>query len=230
MPKRKLLIYDDDINFVRLLTFAMDETYETLWMLNYSEITEKIKSGGVDIMLINPSLGKDESFMLVREGKKWAVPSIIVTGESSEEIAIEALNSGASYFVKKPVSLEDIIKIINKIAGIVETEIDPVDRVRFFLLENYMNKININELCKTAHISRQKLFYSFKRRYNKSVLAFLKDLRMEKARELLILSDLTVTNISKAVGYKYIGYFCREFKRYYKKTPTQMRALKRKKK
>ena len=111
MPKRKLLIYDNDTNFVKSLTFAMDETYDSLWTLKYSEITDKIKSGKVDIMLVNPSMGKDESFMLIREGRKWAVPSIIVTGESSEEIAIEALNSGASYFVKKPVTIEDIIKI-----------------------------------------------------------------------------------------------------------------------
>lgn len=229
MSKRNLLIYDNDTNFVRSLTFALGEMYELLWMLKFVEITDKIKSGKIDIMVINPSLGKDESFMLIREGRKWAVPSIIVIDQSSEELAIEALNSGTSYFLKRPVSLEDLIKVINKIAGTLETEMDPVDRVRFFLFENYMNKININKLCETAHISRQKLFYSFKKRYNKSVLAFLKDLRMKKARELLLTSDLTATSIAKAVGYKYIGYFCREFKRYFKKAPTQMRESKKKK-
>jgi len=100
---------------------------------------------------------------------------------------------------------------------------DPIEKVRFYLLENYMNKIRINDLCTAAMISRQKLFYHFKKRYGKGIKSFLRDIKMEKSKNLLVKSNLPVYKIAKAVGYNHFGYFCREFKKTFGITPSEMR-------
>ena len=151
------------------------------------------------------------------------VPSIVVTHLSTEETAIEALNAGASYYIKKPVRLEDLTKVVGKVTGNPAAELDPIDRVRFFLLENYMKDISVNDLSDSVGIRRQKIFYHFKKRYGKGIKSYLRDIRMQKAQELLETSDLAIYRIAKAVGYNHFGYFCREFKRLYHLTPKEIR-------
>ncbi len=138
-------------------------------------------------------------------------------------MAIEALNAGASYYIKKPVRLEDLTKAVGKVTGNPAAELDPIDRVRFFLLENYMKDISVNDLSDSVGIRRQKIFYHFKKRYGKGIKSYLRDIRMQKAQELLETSDLAIYRIAKAVGYNHFGYFCREFKRLYHLTPKEIR-------
>jgi AraC-like DNA-binding protein len=228
MTKKKVLFFENDMSLVNSLMLSIGEQYEFLLISRLTDAQEKVRSGNADIIIINPAVA-DEPFSLIRQAKKWAIPNIVITHQSSEKLAIRSLNAGASHYLKKPVSLEDMIHTVKKVAGEPETQLDSIEKIRYFLCENYMNKIYIKDLCTVVKTSRQKLFYHFKKRYKKGVLAYLRDIRMKRALELLITSDLHVSDISQAVGYKHVGYFCREFKKYYKKTPTEMRTAERKK-
>ena len=223
MSKKKLMVLDSDSQFVGSLTAALSKTYDVQGEKDTAAAIDTIRSCKADVILVNFAVGVDGCFSVIREAKKWAVPSIVVTHLSTEEMAIEALNSGASFYIKKPVHLEDLTKAVNRIAGNPNAEMDPIERVRFYLLENYMKDISVNELSDSVGIRRQKIFYHFKKRYGKGIKSYLRDIRMQKAQELLETSDLAIYRIARAVGYNHFGYFCREFKRLYHLTPKETR-------
>jgi AraC-like DNA-binding protein len=223
MLKKRLMVLDNDAQFIGALTAALAKTYDVWAEKDVGAAVETIRSCKADVILVNFAVGIDECFSVIREGKKWGIPSIVVTHLSTEETAIEALNSGASYYVKKPARLEDLTKAVNRVAGNPNADMDPIERVRFYLLENYMGDISVNELSDSVGIRRQKIFYHFKKRYGKGIKSYLRDIRMQKALELLETSDLAIHRIAKAVGYNHFGYFCREFKRLYHLTPKETR-------
>lgn len=223
MIKKRLMVFDNDSQFVSSLTSALTKTYDVAWSKEVDGVLDAIRSCKADVVLVNFAVGVEESFSVIRESKKWGVPSIVVTHLSTEEMAIDALNTGASFYLKKPVRLEDLTNAIARVTGNPNTEMDPIDRVRYFLLENYMKDISVNDLSDSVGIRRQKIFYHFKKRYGKGIKAYLRDIRMQKAQELLETSNLAIYRIAKAVGYNHFGYFCREFKRVYHLTPKEIR-------
>jgi AraC-like DNA-binding protein len=223
MKKKRAMVFDNDPQFVSSLTSALSKSHDVLWIKDVSDALDSIRSCKTDVVLVNFAVGVDGSFTVIRESKKWGIPSIVVTHLSTEDMAIEALNAGASYYIKKPVHLEDLTAAVGKVTGNPSAELDPIDRVRFFLLENYMKDISVNDLSDSVGIRRQKIFYHFKKRYGKGIKSYLRDIRMQKAEELLETSDLAIYRIAKAVGYNHFGYFCREFKRLHNVTPKEIR-------
>lgn len=223
MTRKRLLVCDNNDQFVKSLDSAVGNKYDLLWIKDSINAIDTIRSLKTDVIVINLSLDGDGCISVIKEAKKWAIPTIAVAPDSSEDLAIEALNSGASYYIKEPIKLEDITNAVNMISGDPKVEMDPIEKVRFYLLENYMNRIQVNDLCDAVDISRQKLFYHFKKRYGKGIKSFLREIKMDKARELLMHSQLPVHKIAEAVGYNHFGYFCREFKKNFDITSTEMR-------
>jgi AraC-like DNA-binding protein len=223
MTNKRLTVFDNDQQFVSSLASALAKNHDVLWVKEVDGVLDTIRSCKTDIVLVSFAMGVEESFSVIREAKKWGVPSIVVTHLSTEEMAIQALNSGASYYLKKPVPLEDLATAVGLVTGNPNADLDPIDRVRFFLLENYMKDISVNDLSDAVGIRRQKIFYHFKKRYGKGIKSYLRDIRMQKAQELLETSNLAIYRIAKAVGYNHFGYFCREFKRQYNLTPKEIR-------
>ena len=52
---------------------------------------------------------------------------------------------------------------------------------------------------------------------------YIKNLRMEKARELLTSTNMKISEICERVGYSNLSYFCRSFRNEYGMTPEQYR-------
>lgn len=52
---------------------------------------------------------------------------------------------------------------------------------------------------------------------------YIKNVRMEKAKELLLTTNMKIADISQEVGYSYVSYFCRIFQEDYKMTPDTYR-------
>ena len=58
---------------------------------------------------------------------------------------------------------------------------------------------------------------------NGGIAAFIKNKRLERAKELLKTTDMTISEISDACGFSDYNYFLREFKKKYGTTTKQIR-------
>ena len=100
-----------------------------------------------------------------------------------------------------------------------------LEQVRIYCDCNYGRTITIDEISKYAGMNKS-AFCSFMR-HNTGITfsAYLNNIRLERAREKLIHSDLGVAEISLACGFQNVTYFNRLFRRRYGCTPKAVRMV-----
>ena len=89
--------------------------------------------------------------------------------------------------------------------------------------ENYAEPMGIGALVDASGMSRAAFFAAFKRETGVTPLQMITDLRMEKARLFLRLSELPVAEVGRICGYQDNAYFTRVFARQEGMTPTDYR-------
>ena len=103
------------------------------------------------------------------------------------------------------------------------TTIDKVIGIEQYLINNVDKKITINDLCQKFNITLDTLKRCFKQMYNQSIYAYLKMKRMNKGKELLEHSNLSITEIALNCGYSNHHSFGKAFKQTYKIPPREIR-------
>ena len=82
---------------------------------------------------------------------------------------------------------------------------------------------DISWLATQAGMSRVQLFRKIKALTGESPSAFVRMLRLQKARNLLLTTSLNVSEIAYDVGFGDPSFFSRTFKEKYGKTPLETR-------
>ena len=78
-------------------------------------------------------------------------------------------------------------------------------------------------LCRALTMSRSQLHNKLKALTGKSTSIYVRSIRLNKAKELLLSTDLTISEIAYEVGFKDSNYFSRCFNEEYGHTPTHVR-------
>ena len=81
-----------------------------------------------------------------------------------------------------------------------------------YLNVHYAEKITLNELADSFFVSKGTLIYNFKKYTNCSPIDFLLNVRLTKAKELLLNTKKSVGEISEACGFSSSNYFGLIFK------------------
>lgn len=114
----KLLIVDDIEDYLRSLENTLKDEYEVITARNLSEAREKAKQG-IDLALIDIRLSEED--MTNRDGLvflEWLkmnyprVPAIVMSAYQEFDLAVDALNLGAKYFLRKPINLKELKGIL----------------------------------------------------------------------------------------------------------------------
>lgn len=92
-----------------------------------------------------------------------------------------------------------------------------------YIQEHYNENIAINDLAERYEMSPNYFSSIFKKEMNQSTVNYITGLRMEKARELLEKSYMSVADIARKVGYEDGQYFFRVFKKYTGMPPLKYR-------
>ncbi|HEY9178321.1 MAG TPA: AraC family transcriptional regulator [Flavipsychrobacter sp.] len=82
-----------------------------------------------------------------------------------------------------------------------------------YIYQQYHVAISLDELAKEACMSKFHFLRMFKQIYGQTPYQFIAATRLDKAKQLLSDTDLTVKDIALLVGYEDIATFCRAFKR-----------------
>lgn len=91
-------------------------------------------------------------------------------------------------------------------------QINYVDYSLKYINANYYSQITLHELADTLHISEQYLSHLFHSETGITFRSYLKKYRIDKAIELMQLSELSLTQIGELVGYADYAYFSRMFR------------------
>ena len=97
-----------------------------------------------------------------------------------------------------------------------------------FLLRNYMNFISVEDAARAAGISPSMLNRLFRKHLDKTPVAFLQELRLNRIRDLLDGTELPLPEIARQTGYGSSMSLSLAFKRAEGMTPGAYRLSRRK--
>jgi AraC-like DNA-binding protein len=97
-------------------------------------------------------------------------------------------------------------------------------RARDLVDARYAEPLAVDDLARTAGLSRAHFSREFRRAFGESPHAYLLTRRLERAAALLRSTDRSVSSICFDVGLRSVGSFTTSFTRAYGMTPTAYRA------
>jgi AraC-like DNA-binding protein len=92
---------------------------------------------------------------------------------------------------------------------------------RTILLEQYEQNWTMKKLTEKTGLNHYKLETGFQQLYGKSPADYLRDVRMEKAWQLLPGKKYSVAQVAEMVGYTNLSAFSKAFKKYHNITARQ---------
>jgi two-component system response regulator YesN len=99
-----------------------------------------------------------------------------------------------------------------------------VKKIKDYVDFNLLNvEMDINSIASKFYISPNYISKIFKEETSSTLIDYIIDCRLDKARELLINTDLKIEEISQTIGYSNCQYFIKIFKNKYGTTPKQYR-------
>ena len=93
-----------------------------------------------------------------------------------------------------------------------------------YLTKNMADEINLKSISKQFSYSLSSIKRIFKEETGSSIIAYLNNLRMTKAKQLLIEDNLSIGEIGAAVGFQNTYYFSNAFKKRWGKSPSKFKS------
>ncbi|MGE4470684.1 MAG: AraC family transcriptional regulator N-terminal domain-containing protein [Desulfovibrio sp.] len=97
-----------------------------------------------------------------------------------------------------------------------------VGRVIHMMEGEYARKLDVGQLAEAANMSVSAFYKAFKEVTADSPLQYLKKIRLNKARDLIVQRQMKAYLAADQVGYESPSQFSREFKRYFGQSPTEI--------
>ena len=92
------------------------------------------------------------------------------------------------------------------------------------LEQNYNQEIDVDNLAKEVNLSVSSFYRLFKDVTSDTPVQYLKKIRLNKAKEMIITQNAKAYVAALEVGYQSVSQFSREFKRYFGVTPAALKV------
>ncbi len=188
-----------------------------------------------DILLCDIEMPGESGLDLVEWATEYArfsgrpMVCIMLTCHPEYEFLRKAMQLGCQDYLLKPVEVDELEGVLQKAVRFLETRSEGkslpaktgVDtgrdlirsRVIPYIEENLFASFSVTDLAQMVALNPQYLMRLFKRETGMSVLEYVTGQRMEKSKELLLTTSLSITAIAQELGYFNYTYFMKVFKR-----------------
>lgn len=95
--------------------------------------------------------------------------------------------------------------------------------IQQYIREHYAERLSLTTLSEHFYLNPSYLSSLFCQKTGKTISNYIKDVRMEQAKKLLLDSKLSISEIAERVGYQNYRYFCKLFKSEFHQPPLSFR-------
>lgn len=120
-----------------------------------------------------------------------------------------------------------ILQELSKSNYCEEKTVDVCSDLFYYIKAHSNEDISLDLLAERYGYTKDYLIRLFKRRYGDTPMNFLMSSRMENAASLILHTDVSVTEISYAVGYTDYSVFYKNFLKYHKTSPSEYKKQKK---
>jgi DNA-binding response OmpR family regulator/nitrogen-specific signal transduction histidine kinase len=171
------------------------------------------------------------------------IPVILLTAKSDQTSRLEGLTIGADDYLTKPFSKDELLiriknlitqrkllaerfreRILVPITASQDLSLDDrfLQKIRIIIEANMSDaSFSVEQLAEKAHLNRTQLLRKLKGLTGLSPNDFIKDLRLQKAADMIRQNTDTITQIGYAVGFNDQSYFSKCFKKQFGTTPKE---------
>ena len=97
-----------------------------------------------------------------------------------------------------------------------------INKVQSYLIEHYREVISLEQVAGIFHVSKEYLSHLFKQEMGVGFSEYLTSLKMNKARELILIDKMPIKEAAFSVGYIDLAHFYKTFKKTFGKPPGDM--------
>ncbi len=108
-------------------------------------------------------------------------------------------------------------------AGLRDGRFNQVARALSLIHESFSRPWQVSELAREAHMSASSFYEAFRAVTSLSPLQYLKEIRLHRARQIMVWEGVSAKRAARSVGYSSDSQFSREFKRRFGRPPGQER-------
>lgn len=220
---------------------------EDIYRHSYQEerhILEAVKAGNVEeAVRLTKEMDSNIGRLGAGEVEHWrnlSIVSITLCARAAIEVGVMPAVSYrmSGYYINKCSACKDVRQILSFRNHAVEELAEKVrdqkerqhtssytEQCKDYVYQNYRKKIYLETIADTLGISSSYLSRLFKKETGISLQDFINHVRVEKAANLLIYSEETLSGIAEYVNFPSQSYFGKIFKQQMHMTPKQYREL-----
>jgi signal transduction histidine kinase/DNA-binding response OmpR family regulator/streptogramin lyase len=246
----RLLIVEDNPDVRIYLAACLQKHYRLLMAENGQEGIDLAVEEVPDLIVSDVMMPVADGFTLCEtlknDERTSHVPIVLLTAKADFASKIEGLRKGADAYLPKPFEEEELLvrlqqlflqrkKLQERYRGL--SPIDPgsvseefqiedafVLKLRQTVLEHLVeDDFGLTQLYRAMGVSRTQLHNKVKALTGLSSSAFVKSIRLHKAKELLQTTDLNISEVGYEVGISNPAYFSRIFSEAFGESPREIR-------
>jgi ligand-binding sensor domain-containing protein/signal transduction histidine kinase/DNA-binding response OmpR family regulator len=240
-----ILIVEDNVELRNYLRNELKKEYKVLVAENGQVGLELALQKLPDLILtdvIMPVMSGLELCKNIKADLKTShIPLMMLSAKALVKDRLEGIDSGADMYLSKPFDMDilrsSLVQLINSrqimfnrfYNGITPKAKEKTTTLDNEFIKNILNYINENisetelsveVLASKVFLSRSQLYRKIKTLTGVSVNEFIRNVRLEKAKELIELGNDNITEISYKVGFSSPSYFTKCYKEKYGHLPT----------
>src|SRR5580698_254096 len=235
----QILVVDDDADFREELRDCLEE-YTVIEAANGIDALVILKKpNAIDLVILDAVMPQKSGTEVLREIKKIKpnLAIIMLTGQSSKDIAIDALKGRADDYIEKPVNVGKFLETVRSILaakalkGITSVRgvRAKIEQAKQFIERNFDKKVTLEDVAGQACLSPKYFSRIFKEITGQGFNEYRLSIKTSQACALLKNSDFTVTEIANRLGYQNLESFIRMFEKTMNLSPSQYRHKNQKK-
>lgn len=233
----RLLVIEDNPEVVAYIRTILQNEYD-ITVAENGQIGIKIAVEQIpDIIISDVMMPVKDGFavtdFLKSDERTSHIPIVLLTAKADAESRLAGLERGADAYLAKPfdkkelkLRLEKLVELRQKLQARYAQFVPPApSEEKEVLIEDvFLTKINsiievhlakaefgVNELCREAGLSQSQLFRKLKALTGKSSVAYIRSLRLHRAKNLLEKGELNVSEVAYSTGFNDPLYFSRVF-------------------
>lgn len=239
MKKMRVLLVDDEImireGFKRLFDWEAHDCEVIGEAADGVQALAQIDELRPDIAIMDINIPIMNGLEVIRRSRaKYPdMAFIIVSGYDDFSYCRQALRMQITDYILKPVDYEEFGDCIDRLKisiferntkGEAEKgEERPISAITRYLQTHLAEEISLNTLADEFHLNPQYISQLFKNEIGVNFLTYLTNIRMERAKKLLLSTGLSITEIAEQVGYGDYRVFTKVFKKAESVTPSKYR-------
>jgi signal transduction histidine kinase/DNA-binding response OmpR family regulator len=247
-----VLVVEDHPEVMQYIASCLAPEYSIITATDGVEGLQKAFEYIPDLIISDVMMPRKDGFELCATLKKDIqtshIPIILLTGRGDHTALMSGIEYGADAYVVKPFDPSELLLRVKKLLELRANlslhyrQISSVPRIqapahvsvrenefllsiRLFVEEHISDtQFNMDMLCQHLAMSHPQLHRKITALTGESTGKFVRSIRLSKAKELLLNSDLTVSEIAYETGFSEPGYFTKVFSKEFDQSPSAFRA------